>query len=63
MELRGRAVLGGMRQFELQILYARGMTKLWEKIEHLRKIENLRLADLALAGAILFFGRIGRYRR
>ena len=45
MELRGRAVLGGMRQFELQILYARGMTKLWEKIEHLRKIENLRLAD------------------
>jgi nicotinate phosphoribosyltransferase len=45
MELRGRAVLGGMRQFELQILYARGMTKLWEKIEHLRKIDNLRLAD------------------
>jgi nicotinate phosphoribosyltransferase len=31
MELRGRAVLGKMRRFELQILYARGMTKLWEK--------------------------------
>jgi nicotinate phosphoribosyltransferase len=45
MELRGRAVLADMRQFELQILYARGMTKLWEKIEHLRKIDNLRLAD------------------
>ena len=45
MELRGRAVLGKMRQFELQILYARGMTKLWEKIEHLRKIDHLRLAD------------------
>ena len=45
MELRGRSVLGGMRQFELQILYARGMTKLWEKIEHLRQIDNLRLAD------------------
>ena len=45
MELRGRAVLGKMRQFELQILYARGMTKLWEKIEHLRKIGHLRLAD------------------
>ena len=45
MELRGRAVLGDMGRFELQILYARGMTKLWEKIEHLRKIENLRLAD------------------
>ena len=45
MELRGRAVLGKMRRFELQILYARGMAKLWEKIEHLRTIENLRLAD------------------
>ena len=45
MELRGRTVLADMRQFELQILYARGMTKLWEKIEHLRKIDNLRLAD------------------
>ncbi len=45
MELRGRTVLGKMRRFELQILYARGMAKLWEKIEHLRTIENLRLAD------------------
>jgi len=45
MELRGRAVLREMRRFELQILYARGMAKLWEKIEHLRTIENLRLAD------------------
>jgi nicotinate phosphoribosyltransferase len=45
MELRGRAVLGHMGRFELQILYARGMAKLWEKIEHLRKIDNLRLAD------------------
>jgi len=45
MELRGRAVLREMRRFELQILYARGMAKLWEKIEHLRIIENLRLAD------------------
>ena len=45
MELRGRAVLGDMRKFELQILYARAMTKLWEKIEQLRSIDNLRLAD------------------
>ncbi|MDG2300048.1 MAG: nicotinate phosphoribosyltransferase [Planktomarina sp.] len=45
MELRGRAVLGEMRRFELQILYARGMAKLWEKIERLRNIDNLRLAD------------------
>ncbi|MDA9061741.1 nicotinate phosphoribosyltransferase [Planktomarina temperata] len=45
MELRGRAVLRDMRRFELQILYARGMAKLWEKIETLRDIEDLRLAD------------------
>jgi nicotinate phosphoribosyltransferase len=45
MELRGRAVLGAMDRFELQILYARAMTKLWEKIERLRQLKNLRIAD------------------
>ncbi|MDA9153393.1 nicotinate phosphoribosyltransferase [Planktomarina temperata] len=45
MELRGRAVLRDMGRFELQILYARAMAKLWEKIETLRDIEDLRLAD------------------
>ncbi|MFM7335689.1 MAG: nicotinate phosphoribosyltransferase [Tabrizicola sp.] len=45
MELRSRAVLNGMGRFELQVLYARGMTRLWEKIERLRKIEGLRIAD------------------
>ncbi|WP_212524987.1 nicotinate phosphoribosyltransferase [Actibacterium sp. MT2.3-13A] len=45
MELRGRAVLQHMGKFELQVLYARAMTKLWEKIERLRPLENLRLAD------------------
>ena len=45
MELRGCAVLKGMAKFELQVLYARAMTKLWEKIESLRKIEDLRIAD------------------
>jgi nicotinate phosphoribosyltransferase len=45
MELRGRAVLKGMAKFELQVLYARAMTKLWEKIESLRRIEDLRIAD------------------
>ena len=45
MELRGRAVLGEMGRFELQVLYARAMTKLWEKIEHLRPIDGLRIAD------------------
>ena len=45
MELRSRAVLRGMGRFELQVLYARAMTKLWEKVERLRQLQNLRLAD------------------
>ena len=45
MELRGRAVLGEMGKFELQVLYARAMTKLWEKIDRLREVPELRIAD------------------
>ncbi|MGB0659302.1 MAG: nicotinate phosphoribosyltransferase [Mangrovicoccus sp.] len=45
MEMRGRAVLNHMDRFELQILYARAMTKVWEKVERLRNIPDLRLAD------------------
>jgi nicotinate phosphoribosyltransferase len=45
MELRSRAVLHDMGRFELQVLYARAMTRVWEKLERLRQIEGLRLAD------------------
>ena len=45
MELRGRAVLKGMGKFELQVLYARAMAKVWEKIEALQEIPDLRIAD------------------
>ncbi len=45
MELRGRAVLNGMDRFELQVLYARAMTRVWEKIEALRGIPDLSIAD------------------
>ena len=45
MELRGRAVLKDMGRFEIQVLYARAMTKLWEKVERLRHLEHLRIAD------------------
>ena len=45
MELRSRAVLKDMGKFELEVLYARAMTKLWGKVEQLKPIENLRLAD------------------
>jgi nicotinate phosphoribosyltransferase len=45
MELRSRAVLADMGRFELQVLYARAMTKVWEKVESLRDVPDLRLAD------------------
>lgn len=45
MELRGRAVLDEMGKFELQVLYARAMTRVWEKIEALRDIPDLSIAD------------------
>ena len=45
MELRSRAVLKGMGKFELQVLNARATTRLWEKIERLRRIEGVRIAD------------------
>ena len=44
-ELRSRAVTKDMGRFELQVLYARAMTKLWAKVERLRRIEGLKLAD------------------
>ena len=45
MELRSRAVLKDMGYFELQVLYARAMARVWEKVEHLRRLDGLRLAD------------------
>ncbi len=45
MELRSRAVLDRMERFELQVLYAQAMTKLWGKIQRLRGIDGLRIAD------------------
>ncbi|MHA1546158.1 MAG: nicotinate phosphoribosyltransferase [Alphaproteobacteria bacterium] len=44
-ELRSRAAMRHMRQFELDILYARAKAKLWEKIERLKNLEGLRIAD------------------
>mgnify|MGYP003657298494 FL=1 len=45
MELRSRAVLKDMGRFETQVLYARAMTRVWEKVERLRDLDGLRLAD------------------
>ncbi|MEL7465643.1 MAG: nicotinate phosphoribosyltransferase [Pseudomonadota bacterium] len=45
MELRGRAVLKHMGKFELQVLYARAMSRIWEKIERLRALPDLSIGD------------------
>lgn len=45
MELRGRSVLDKMEKFELQVLYARAMTRVWEKVEALREVPGLSIAD------------------
>lgn len=45
MELRSRAILDDMGRFELQVLYARAMTRVWEKIEQLRGLGGLSIAD------------------
>jgi nicotinate phosphoribosyltransferase len=44
-ELRTRANLKRLSEFGLDILYARAKTKLWDKIERLRDVPNLAVAD------------------
>ena len=45
MELRSRHVLQKLGRFEIEVLYARAMTKLWEKITRLKAIDGLRISD------------------
>jgi len=45
MELHSRAVTKGMGKFELQVLYARAMTRVWEKIGRLKLLPGLNIAD------------------
>jgi nicotinate phosphoribosyltransferase len=44
-ELKTRAALKNLSEFELDILYARAKTKLWEKMERLRGVPNLMISD------------------
>jgi nicotinate phosphoribosyltransferase len=44
-ELKTRAGMKKLREFGLDILYARAKTKLWNKIERLRGVPNLAVAD------------------
>ena len=44
-ELKSRAALKDKGRFELDVLYARAKTKLWEKVERLRKLPDLAISD------------------
>lgn len=44
-ELKTRAELSRLSELELDILYARAKTKLWEKMERLRGVPDLALSD------------------
>jgi nicotinate phosphoribosyltransferase len=44
-ELRSRAVLKDMGRFGLQVLYAKAMTRVWEKVERLQALEGVNVAD------------------
>src|SRR5271165_5812604 len=44
-ELKTRASLKRLSEFELDILYARAKTKLWEKMERLRGTPGLKISD------------------
>ena len=45
MELHSRAVTKDMGKFELEVLYARAMTRVWEKIGRLKTLPGLSIAD------------------
>jgi nicotinate phosphoribosyltransferase len=44
-EMRARAAMKEMGRFDLDVLYARAKSKLWEKVERLRPLNDLRIAD------------------
>ena len=44
-ELRSRAAMHGIGRFELDVLYARAKTKLWEKVMRLDALPELTIAD------------------
>ncbi len=44
-ELKTRAAIKSMSEFTLDILYARAKTRLWQKMERLRGVPSLKIAD------------------
>jgi nicotinate phosphoribosyltransferase len=44
-EMKTRAALSTMNELELDVLYARAKTKLWEKVERLREVPGVRISE------------------
>ncbi len=44
-ELRSRALIRSLGRFELDVLYSRAKSKVWEKISKLKALKNLAIAD------------------
>jgi nicotinate phosphoribosyltransferase len=44
-EMKTRAALSTLNELELDVLYARAKTKLWEKIERLRAVPEVRISE------------------
>ncbi|MCU1224391.1 MAG: Nicotinate phosphoribosyltransferase-like protein [Edaphobacter sp.] len=44
-EMKTRAALGRLSELELDVLYARAKTKLWDKIELLRSVPTVRISE------------------
>ena len=44
-EMKSRAALSTLNELELDVLYARAKTKLWEKIERLRAVPEVRISE------------------
>jgi nicotinate phosphoribosyltransferase len=44
-EMKTRAALGKLSELELDVLYARAKTRLWDKIEKLRQVPEIRISE------------------
>jgi len=44
-ELRSRAALKSLGQFALDVTYARAKAKMWDKVERLKKLPEIRISD------------------
>lgn len=44
-EMKTRAALGKLSELELDVLYARAKSRLWDKIEKIRKVPDVRISE------------------